>query len=296
MTGGRTFRNNLLIGSGLLAMVMGTVPAYAAEGPNAFAKAVPDDLAGSGAAADASDADSGVIVVTGTRAGARAVENSLVPISVASAEDLRLSGKPNLRDALAQVLPSYQVQAGGYQGQQGAAVRGARLRGLDAKDTLILVDGVRRHTSSLLVGSASPTDLDLIPANAIDHIEVLGDGAASLYGSDAIAGVINIILKKTAQTGGEASFYYGQYGQTVGDLADKFGRTKNVQLHQGFTLGDEGFINFSANAQWQNATNNFPAIATPNITDRTSLLYPLLADGSLDPRETGKSRYRQWMG
>ncbi|MDB5712965.1 MAG: tonB-dependent Receptor Plug domain protein [Sphingomonadales bacterium] len=237
------------------------------------------------------------IVVTGSHAGARAADKSLVPISVVSSEDLKLSGKQNLRDALAQAVPSYQLQTGGYQGQQGAAVRGARLRGLDAKDTLILVDGVRRHTTSLLVGGASPTDLDLIPSNAIDHIEVLGDGAASLYGSDAIAGVINIILKKSARTGGEIGVYYGQYGQTVGDLSHKYGRTKNVQFHQGFELGDSGgFINFSGNAQWQNATNNFPAFATPSLSDRTSLLYPILADGSLDPRETSKSRYRQWMG
>ncbi|PNU05522.1 TonB-dependent receptor plug domain-containing protein [Novosphingobium guangzhouense] len=245
----------------------------------------------------AADVEGDTIVVTGSRTEGRTAEKSLVPISVANSEDLARSGKQNLRDALSQVLPSYLVQAGGYQGQQGAGVRGARLRGLDAKDTLILVDGVRRHTTSLLVGGASPTDLDLIPSNAIERIEVLGNGAASLYGSDAIAGVINIILKKTVDDGGSLSAYYGQYGQSVGDLPDKYGRTKNIQVHQGWRLDDDGgFVNLSANAQWQNATNNFPGYKAASLSDRATLLYPTLADGSLDPRETSKSRYRQWLG
>jgi iron complex outermembrane receptor protein len=218
-----------------------------------------------------------------------------VPIAVVGTEELTRTGKQNLRDALAAALPSYQLQAGGYQGQQGAGVRGARLRGLDAKDTLVLVNGVRRHTSSLLVGGASPTDLDLIPSNAVERIEVLGNGAASLYGSDAIAGVINIILKKTADTGGTFNTYYGQYGQSVGDLPDKYGRTSNIQYHQGWRIGD-GFFNVSANAQWQNGTNNFPGYEPATLEARNTLLYPILEDGSLDPRETSVTRYRQWLG
>lgn len=278
---------SLLIGGGLLAMTMAATCAKAGDGT----APAPAD------APVAEETTGDTIVVTGSHAGGRAIEKSLVPISVASSDDLARSGKQNLRDALAEVLPSYQVQAGGYQGQQGASVRGARLRGLDAKDTLILVNGVRRHSSSLLVGGASPTDLDLIPANAIERIEVLGDGAASLYGSDAIAGVINIILKSTAQTGGGFSVYYGQYGQTVGDQSDKYGKTKNVQFHQGWKLDDAGsFVNVSANVQLQDGTNIYPGYKAANAADKTTLLYPLQADGSLDPRETSQSRYRQWMG
>ena len=270
----------LLAGTAFLAIAGAAAPAHA-DTP----AVTPID-----SAADAT------IVVTGSRAGARAIEKSLVPITVASGAELAKSGKQNLRDALAEVLPSYQVQAGGYQGQQGAAVRGARLRGLDVKDTLILVDGVRRHTTSLYIGDGAPTDLDLIPANAIDHIEVLQDGAAAQYGSDAIAGVINVILKKD-YTGGGLSVYYGQYGQSVGDLAHKYGRTKNVQAHQAWKLGNNGgFLNVSANLQWQNGTNDFPGYAAADITKKTTLLYPLLANGSLDPRETSNSRYRQWLG
>jgi iron complex outermembrane recepter protein len=285
-------RSSFLLGGGLLAMATMAGTAHAA-GDDTPAAPAPAPVADS--AVDTANGDT--IVVTGSHTGGRAVDKSLVPISVASSDDLARSGKQNLRDALAEVLPSYQVQAGGYQGQQGAGVRGARLRGLDAKDTLILVDGVRRHTSSLLVGGASPTDLDLIPSNAIERIEVLGDGAASLYGSDAIAGVINIILKKTADTGGGFSVYYGQYGQTVGDQSDMYGRTKNVQFHQGWKLDDKGsFFNVSANVQLQDGTNDYPSYKAANASDKTTLLYPLLANGSLDPRETSQSRYRQWLG
>lgn len=266
-------------------------PPSAAPAPALATEAPPGDTGGS----EADALSLGAVVVTGTRARARSAEKSLVPISVVATQELTRTGKQNLRDALAVAVPSYQVQAGGYQGQQGGGVRGARLRGLDAKDTLILVNGVRRHTSSLLVGGASPTDLDLIPTNAVERVEVLGNGAASLYGSDAIAGVINIILKETADTGGSFSAYYGQYGRSVGDLPDKYGRTENIQLHQGWRIGD-GFVNVSANAQWQNGTNNFPAYKAPSLEDQTSLLYPLLEDGSLDPRETSQSRYRQWLG
>ncbi|WP_206239186.1 TonB-dependent receptor plug domain-containing protein [Novosphingobium terrae] len=279
-------KSSFLIGAGVFALAAGAAHAEDAPAPTP-ATSDPAAVEGNGE----------TIVVTGSHGAARAAEKSLVPISVASLDDLARSGKQNLRDALAEVLPSYQVQAGGYQGQQGAGVRGARLRGLDAKDTLILVNGVRRHTSSLLVGGASPTDLDLIPSNAIERIEVLGDGAASLYGSDAIAGVINIILKKTAQTGGGFSVYYGKYGQSVGDQSDLYGTTKNVQFHQGFKLDDAGsFINFSANAQLQDGTNIYPGYKAANINDKTTLLYPLQADGTLDPRETSQSRYRQWLG
>jgi iron complex outermembrane recepter protein len=291
----RSFRNSLLIGGALMA-IAGSA-AHAAEAGEGSAEASLTDAGAADAANDAAAAEGDTIIVTGSRAGNLTAEKSLVPISVASTEDLERSGKQNLRDALSAVLPSYLIQAGGYQGQQGAGVRGARLRGLDAKDTLILVNGVRRHTTSLLVGTASPTDLDLIPSNAIERIEVLGNGAASLYGSDAIAGVINIILKKTVDDGGAFSVYYGQFGQSVGDLPNKYGRTKSVQYHQGWRLGnDGGFLNVSANAQWQNGTNNYPGYKPATLTDRTTLLYPTLADGSLDPRESSVTRYRQWLG
>ncbi len=104
----------------------------------------------------------------------------------------------------------------------GIAVKSATLRGLGGNSVLVLVNGKRRHNtaqifhqSSSTSNGQSPVDLDLIPVSAVDHIEVLRDGAAALYGSDAIAGVINIILKSN-KSGGQASAIYGQYGERVG--------------------------------------------------------------------------------
>src|SRR6202012_2054217 len=93
----------------------------------------------------------------------------------------------------------------------------AALRSLSPNDTLVLINGKRRHTTSNINGAAAANfgggpaaDLNLIPANAIDHIEVLTDGAAAQYGSDAIGGVINIILKKGYE-GGNLNGSYGAY-------------------------------------------------------------------------------------
>lgn len=281
ITGGlhRPSRNSsLLVGGALLAFSASTV--YAAE-----AGALGE------AASDAGESDGGTIVVTGSRGGGRAAEKSLTPISVVGSEDLERSGKQNLRDALAEVVPSYAVTAGGYLGQQGAAVRSARLKGLDTKHTLVLVNGKRRHTTALSISTESPTDLDLIPASAVARIEVLSDGAAAQYGSDAIAGVINIILKTNA-SGGDATLGYGQYGSTVGDLKDRgyYGKTWTFQAQQGVGIGNGGFINFGADIRLQNATNAYGSYPL------TTPIYPKLADGSADPRETSKSRYRQWIG
>ncbi|HZV09528.1 MAG TPA: TonB-dependent receptor plug domain-containing protein, partial [Novosphingobium sp.] len=151
--------SRLLLGAGLLALTAAGAPAWAHEGDAATAANAANALEAAAPQLQPETDPAETIVVTGSHAEGRAAEKSLVPISVASAQDLARSGRQNLRDALAEVLPSFQVQAGGYQVQRGAGVRGARLRGLDAKDTLVLVNGVRRHTSSLLVGGASPTDL-----------------------------------------------------------------------------------------------------------------------------------------
>ncbi|MFT9014664.1 MAG: TonB-dependent receptor [Acetobacter sp.] len=229
------------------------------------------------------------LVVTGSRSGARRVEDSLTPIALVTSADIKKTGKQTLRDALAELFPSYTSTAG-YQGQQGEAVRTARLRGLDSKDTLILVDGKRRHKTSLFISGESPTDLDMIPMSAVDHIEILEDGAAAQYGSDAIAGVINIVLKKNAK-GGAASFGYGQYGSTVGDQSDLWGRTGTIQFNQGFDLGPEGsFFSLSGNIDIKSPTNVYGSYPL------SSRIYPKLSNGQLDPREYSMSRFRQIEG
>lgn len=141
------------------------------------------------------------MIVTGTRAAHVSARSSTSPIDVISAADLKRTGQVDLRDALARTVPSISVQSMGY--DTGALTDSIRMRGLNPNYTLVLVDGKRRHTTSNIYANAglqqgsTPVDIDMIPAGAIDHIEVLRDGAAAQYGSDAIAGVVNIILKKT---------------------------------------------------------------------------------------------------
>ena len=147
------------------------------------------------------------VVVTGTRATDRTAAESLSPIDIVSPADLTSSGYTDLASALNSVLPSLDFPRPAIN-DGNDALRPASLRGLSPDDVLVLVDGKRYHTSALVnynssVGrGAAPVDLNSIPISAIDHIEVLRDGAAAQYGSDAIAGVINIVLKHGARAGG----------------------------------------------------------------------------------------------
>jgi iron complex outermembrane receptor protein len=142
------------------------------------------------------------IVVTGTRQSGLQVAASPAPIQVLSSERLQqVAGSQDLMGTLAQAVPSLTMQAYGV--DMAAQTLQAKLRGLSPNDVLVLVNGKRRHTTAnLAVASGSPyqggasVDFNFIPADAIDHIEVLTQGAAAQYGTDAIAGVINIILKK----------------------------------------------------------------------------------------------------
>lgn len=188
------------------------------------------------AAAPASD-----IIVTGTRAANVRAADSAAPIKVIDAETLSHVGQPNINQALAQLVPSFTAEAFG--GDTANLTLSARLRGLSPNQVLVLVNGKRRHgTANLHVlggpfqGGAAP-DLDLIPPASIARIEVLEDGAAAQYGSDAIAGVINIILKKDA-SGGTASATAGQYYK--GD-----GTTYAATANLGVPLGEGGFLNLT---------------------------------------------------
>jgi iron complex outermembrane recepter protein len=164
------------------------------------------------------------VIVTGTRQTDVTVANSPAPIQIVSAQQLQsVAGSGDLISALAKIVPSFTAQ--GFGSDQGNNVLLAKLRGLSPNDTLILINGKRRHTtSSLAVGSGpyqggAGTDLNFIPVEAIDHIEVLTEGAAAQYGSDAIAGVINIILKKDNK-GGSVGATYGQYEDGGGITSD----------------------------------------------------------------------------
>src|SRR3954471_6142721 len=139
------------------------------------------------------------VIVTGTRVSGMTAADSAAPITVIGSDALARVGQPNLIQALAQIAPSFTAEALG--GDTGALTLSARLRGLSPNDTLVLVNGKRRHSTGNLhvlggqYQGAATADLDLIPVIAIDHVEVLQEGAAAQYGTDAIAGVVNIILK-----------------------------------------------------------------------------------------------------
>jgi iron complex outermembrane receptor protein len=205
------------------------------------------------AAADAADAaaeSTGLdeIIVTGSRQGGLKAADSPAPIQILSAEALQAaSGNPDLMQTLAQVVPSLTVEAFG--GDMANQTLMAKLRGLSPNHVLVLVNGKRRHTTAnlaVLAGTyqgGAGVDLNFIPLDAIDHIEVLTDGAAAQYGTDAIAGVINIILKKN-NSGGALDATYGQYGNNGG------GKTEDVGGNAGFEPTDGGY--FSLTAQYHN--------------------------------------------
>jgi len=187
--------------TGVAAVMSTLVMGYA----YASAPAV-DAVAGAAAAtADVAGEAVSAVIVTGTRATGMKVENSASPIQVLDATALQRTGQPDLIQALAQNLPSFTAQAFG--GDTANLTLSARLRGLSPNDTLVLINGKRRHGTANLAVLGGPyqggaaADLNYIPVAAIDHIEVLQDGAAAQYGSDAIAGVINIILKSNNHGG-----------------------------------------------------------------------------------------------
>jgi iron complex outermembrane receptor protein len=182
------------------------------------------------------------VVVTGTRTNTLEAAESPAPIQVISATQLQeASGNPDLIDTLAALVPSLTAQAFG--GDMANQTLQARLRGLSPNHTLILVDGKRRHTTANLAVLGGPyqggagADLNFIPLSAIDHIEVLTEGAAAQYGTDAIAGVVNIILKKKS-SGGSLSGTYGRY-------MDQGGVTGEVAGNIGFKPTDGAYLNLS---------------------------------------------------
>jgi len=227
----------------LLTMALGTTGLAA---PAAFAEST----------AQTNDpAQLGTVIVTGNRGSEkRTVTTSPVPIDVISAKQLQQTGKPGLMEALSASVPSFTLPEKTGWDASGMA-RAPSLRGLNAAQVLVLVNGKRRHTSATLNISgihagAAPTDLDLIPISLIDHVEVLRDGAAAQYGSDAIAGVINVILKADAS------------GTSVTNAGQGYdGKKQTVQqgLNKGFEIGDSGIVQLALDARSQNDDNKASA-------------------------------------
>jgi iron complex outermembrane receptor protein len=222
------------------------------------------------------------VVVTGTRARNRTASDSESPVDILSAKDLSSTGTTELATALARLLPSFNFPRPSG-GDASDAVRPAQLRGLSPDQTLVLIDGKRRHTSAVVNvngtegrGSA-PVDLNAIPISAIDHIEVLRDGAAAQYGSDAIAGVINIILKKGPK-GGEVEIGGGEYQEHDGREAD-------VKAQGGFALGANGWLRLAADVGNQDPTNR----AGPDFRTPSEPLYGQVTQRYGDPGSQAKN-------
>jgi iron complex outermembrane receptor protein len=247
------------------------------------------------ATAAASEIDA--VIVTGTRmVGLRAVD-SPAPVQVLEASALTRVGQSDLIQAIAQNIPSFNAQAFG--GDTANLTLSARLRGLSPNHALVLVNGKRRHgTANLAVlggpyqGGAS-ADLNFIPLTAVDHVEVLQDGAAAQYGTDAIAGVVNIILKdKTA--GGSAVASVGRFFDGGGDTAD-------FSANVGFSPVDKSYVNFTFESRWHSHTfrgaSDPRTLNTPFNTTSTSRLsrYPQITGSPDYPfmnRIAGDAEYR----
>jgi iron complex outermembrane recepter protein len=210
----------LVLLSSLPTAVLMAAPATAQQGGISQPPALPEE------AIQQQTASGDLIVVTGTRRTDRTLAESPVPIDVISSEALINTGTTEVNRLLNQLVPSFNFPQPSI--TDGTDVlRPATLRGLSPDQTLVLVNGKRRHTSALLningsVGRGSAAvDLNTIPPLAIERIEVLRDGASSLYGSDAIAGVINIQLRR--RPGGRAQITYGRYHSTLNGVAEVTG-------------------------------------------------------------------------
>lgn len=297
--------HNLL--SALAVTVSSTALFLAAASP-AFAQQ--DNAPQDSAVEEATGADA--IIVTGTRRTDRTVADSTVPVDVISGDALLNSGQTETNKLLNQLVPSFNFpQPSLTDGTD--SLRPATLRGLAPDQVLVLINGKRRHQSALVnlngsVGRGSTAvDLNTIPPLAIERIEVLRDGAASQYGSDAIAGVINVQLKKGM--GGRAQATFGKYitemedvGQvdtvslttglsdnptvtyTGNDRKRNDGDTYTFASNFGLPLGESGYLNLTAEYKDRSPTNR----SGPDIRRN------YFAAG--DPREATFNRYAHRYG
>jgi iron complex outermembrane receptor protein len=200
------------------------------------------------------------IAVVGSRAAPRSIADSPVPIDIIGAEELSRSGNTDMLEILKGTVPSLNVHTNPIS-DAASLVRPANLRGLPADSTLILLNGKRRHRSSVIAflgggindGAQGP-DISVIPSIAIKQVEVLRDGAAAQYGSDAIAGVMNFVLKDDSE-GGTLSVRRGEYYE--GD-----GTSTEVSGNLGMPFTKDGFANVSF--QYKNADATSRSVQRPD--------------------------------
>ncbi|MCP5358009.1 MAG: TonB-dependent receptor [Pseudomonadales bacterium] len=192
------------------------------------------------AMAQGQGADIEEVVVTGSRRAPRTALDSAAPVDVFSASDFQDQGTADLNDLLRNLVPTFNVDVQDIN-DSNSLVRPATLRGLPADDTLVLVGGKRRHRSAAVQFGRQGThfpDIAQIPPIALRQVEVLRDGAAAQYGSDAIAGVINFIPKENSD--GISVEYKTGYLTETND-----GELNYVAANAGFPLGETGFLSVS---------------------------------------------------
>lgn len=219
-----------------VGVALGTAPSYAAGEADASAEEQVEK-----------------IVVVGSRGAPRSVNDSPVPVDLIGGEELDRAGNTNMLELLKGTVPSFNVHENPIS-DAASLVKPANLRGLSSDSTLILVNGKRRHRASVIAllgggindGAQGP-DIGVIPSAALKQVEVLRDGAAAQYGSDAIAGVMNFVLKDDAD-GGTLTARYGSYYEGDGD-------TFEVAGNIGLPLTDDGFANLTFQYKTSDATS-----------------------------------------
>ncbi|KAF0180085.1 MAG: TonB-dependent receptor [Caulobacteraceae bacterium] len=255
------------------------------------------------------------IVVTGTRVQGRSRLDTVAPVDVITAEALGRAGTTEVSQALSYALPSFNFPRPAITDGTDT-VRPATLRGLAPDQALVLVNSKRRHATALVnvngsIGrGSSAVDLNTIPSGAIGSIEVLRDGASAQYGSDAIAGVLNVRLRE-ARDGGAVTVTYGERHTTVetptanpsgnsGSPAPNWtvpqdlkkrevsdGRTITTSGWVGLPLGEDGFLTISG--EYKDAERTVRG--APDARQQ----YPLIA-GAYDPREQTINRLNSAFG
>ena len=191
----------------------------------------------------AQDAGLEEVIITGTRLSDRSAQDSPVPVDVISGSEMRTNGSTDLQDMLRTQVPSFDINAQPIS-DAATITRPPNLRGLSPDNVLVLVNGKRRHRGSIISflgggisDGAQGVDIASIPSLALKQVEVLRDGASSQYGSDAIAGVLNFILRDDA----EGFEVVARYGSTFEGDGDNY----MVAANLGLPLGDRGFVNIT---------------------------------------------------
>ena len=218
---------------------------------------------------DATTDNAAKVVVLGSRSTAKTALESAAPVGLINIKDMQGAGPLELGKLLQTLDPSFNFSST-FISDGTDIIRPATLRGLGPDQLLVLVNGKRRHQQALVnvqqtIGRGSAgTDINAIPLSAIHHIEVLRDGAAAQYGSDAIAGVINIVLKSQVNE--------TQISSSIGTTSEGDGDLISGSANTGFRIGERGFVNLSVEGRRRNETNRAGVdslrVDPPRVTQR----------------------------